>query len=99
VECTAKTGKITELEEEANGAEHPEFAKRKKIDEARAREIALKQFPGEVKELEYELEQDGGASYEYDIHTQDGKEMKVEVDAASGNISEANEELWQIGVE
>ncbi|WP_204369055.1 PepSY domain-containing protein [Methylocucumis oryzae] len=53
----------------------------------------------EVVEVEYEIEPDGKASYEFDIKTKDGKEMKVEVDATSGEIVEANSELYQVGKE
>jgi|GEM_PF-6447629 len=41
----------------------------------------------------------GVPTYEFDIKGKDGKEMKVEVDAASGKIVEANSEVYQIDQE
>ena len=64
-----------------------------------AQKTALKKYPGEIVETEYEIEPDGAASYEFDIKTRSGKEMKVEVDATSGKIVEAGEEVWQRGSE
>jgi uncharacterized membrane protein YkoI len=49
--------------------------------------------------VEYDIEEGGKATYEFDIATKDGKEMKVEVDASSGKIIEKNLELWQVGLE
>ncbi len=99
IECDAQSGKITEVEQEVEQTSHPLFAARKKISESDAKAIALKQYPGRLKEIEYEIEEDGAASYEFDIVEKDGKEMKVEVDASSGKIVEANQEHWQIGFE
>jgi len=70
-----------------------------KISEAEARQITLKRYPGEIIEVEYEIEPNGDASYEFDIRTKGGKEMKVEVDATTGKIVEESEELYQIGKE
>ena len=50
-------------------------------------------------EVEYEIEPDGKASYEFDVRSAGGKERKVEVDATSGEIVEDNEEIYQIGRE
>jgi uncharacterized membrane protein YkoI len=49
--------------------------------------------------VEYELEQNGSASYEFDIEQQDGKHMKVEVDIQSGEIVEASAKLFELGSE
>lgn len=99
VECNADKNQITEIEEEVPSVLHPLFAHRKQISEKQARAIALTSWPGDIIEIEYEIEPDGSASYEFDINTYQGTEMKVEVDASSGNISEQNEELWQEGYE
>lgn len=99
IECSAKTGQITEVEEEVETPDHPRFKEKVKIGLEKAKEIALKKHPGRIIEIEYEIESDGAASYEFDIVGKDGKEIKVEVDATSGEIVEANEEFWQIGVE
>lgn len=50
-------------------------------------------------EVEYEIESDGSSTYEFDIKGNDGKETKVEVDAASGKIIEVHVEDWEIGEE
>jgi len=42
---------------------------------------------------------DGTFTYEFDIQTNAGYEIKVDVDAVSGNIEEANFELYEIGIE
>ena len=99
IECAANTNEIIEIEEEVSSVLHPLFAKQKQISEKQARAIALAAWPGDIIEIEYEIEQDGTASYEFDIDTYQGAEMKVEVDANSGNISEQNEEFWQVGYE
>jgi uncharacterized membrane protein YkoI len=99
IECSAKTGQITEVEEEVETPDHPAFKPKVKVTLEQAKQTALKQHPGEITEIEYEVESDGSASYEFDIVGKDGKEIKVEVDATTGAIVEANEELWQIGIE
>lgn len=99
IECSAKSGKITEEEEEVANADAPAFKAKTKVSLEAAQRIALKKYPGEIIETEYEIESDGAASYEFDIKTKTGKEMKVEVDATSGKIVEANEEIWQRGTE
>lgn len=97
VECSGKTGKVVEIEEEVTKS-HPKFAGAK-VSEAAAREIALKKVPGDIVEVEYEIEDDGKASYEFDIKTADGKEVKLEVDSESGEIVSQAEEKWQVGKE
>lgn len=97
IECNAKTAKITEIEEEVRNAEDDRFKAKAKVSEADARKTALDKYPGEIIEVEYEIEPDGAASYEFDIRTQDGKEWKVEVDATTGKIVEASPEHYQIG--
>jgi uncharacterized membrane protein YkoI len=100
LECDANTGKIIEEEQEVSGPDDPLFRAKAKIALDKAQGIVLKAYPGEITETEYEIESNGQASYEFDIKTQDGKEAKVEVDAATGNIIEDKEkELYQIGKE
>jgi uncharacterized membrane protein YkoI len=99
VECDAKRGKITEEEQEVDNAEAQLFKSKAKISLEQAKEIALKAHPGEVVEVEYEIESNGDASYEFDILTDKG-EIKMEVDAATGKIVEDNQkEYYQIGKE
>ena len=42
---------------------------------------------------------DGSLTYEFDIKTKTGYEIKVDVDAVTGQIEEANFELYEIGIE
>jgi len=100
VECNAHRGLISEVEREVDNVNHPLFKAKAKVSEADARKTALAIYPGEITEVEYEIESNGAASYEFDIDTTiAGQEMKVEVDATSGEIVEANREIWQIGLE
>lgn len=99
IECNAHRGLVAEVEREVDSANHPLFKAKVKVSEKAARETALAIYPGEITEVEYEIEPNGAASYEFDIDTTIGHEMKVEVDATSGEIVEANRETWQIGLE
>jgi uncharacterized membrane protein YkoI len=99
IECNANTARISEIEQEVPDAEEAQFKARAKLSEDDAKEIALREYPGEIIEIEYEIEPDGAASYEFDIKARDGKEWKVEVDAATGRIVEANLEHYQVGQE
>jgi uncharacterized membrane protein YkoI len=99
IECDPDTATLTEIEEEVPTVQHPLFKAKAVIDEKAARAKALALYPGDVMEIEYEIEPDGAASYEFDISTKKGVEMKVEVDATTGKIAEANEEIWQVGYE
>lgn len=99
IECEAATAKIIEIETEVASADAPAFAAKRKISQAEAEKVALEAYPGTITETEYEIEPNGDASYEFDIVGADGKETKVEVDAATGKIVEANVENFQIGIE
>jgi uncharacterized membrane protein YkoI len=87
--CDKASAKIIEKEQELPNADHPTFAALKKIDEAQAREIVLKAYPGTITKVEYEIEKNGTATYEFGVKLNDGREMEVEVDAASGKLIEA----------
>jgi len=99
VECNAHRGLVSEVEREVDNVNHPLFKAKAKVSEADARKTALAVYPGEITEVEYEIEPNGAASYEFDIDTTLNQEMKVEVDATTGEIVEANREIWQIGLE
>ncbi len=98
VECDAKSGKVTEIEQEVK-ADDAKFKAAAKVSEADAKATALAAHPGIVVEVEYELESDGKASYEFDILEADKEEIKVEVDATTGKIVEVSYEEYQIGKE
>lgn len=95
VECNGDSGKIIETEERVTSAEAPSF--KAKVAEEAARNTALAKYPGVVERTEYEIESDGKASYEFDIKLTAGGEMRVEVDATSGEIVEASREYVDVG--
>jgi uncharacterized membrane protein YkoI len=97
--CDAKSGKITETESEVSSVDDEAFKKNLKVTEKEAIAIALKAHPGTVQEVEYEIEENGDASYELDIVDDKGVETKVEVNAANGKIIEVTTEKWEIGEE
>jgi uncharacterized membrane protein YkoI len=96
VECNAENGMIWEVEREVSKID-PLFTSQAKVGEGEARRTALSIFPGEIESVEYAIESDGSAAYEFDIVLPGGGEMNVEVDATTGKITEANPELWEIG--
>ena len=98
IECDVKSGKITEVEKEVK-ADDAKFTAAAKVTEADAKATALAAHPGTIAEVEYEIEPDGKASYEFDITEADGEEIKVEVDATTGKIVEVAYEVYQIGKE
>lgn len=95
VEVDATTGKVNEVEQEVASVDDPLFKAKAKVSLEAAQKVALARYPGRIKETEFEIESDGKASYEFDIVLKNGKEMKVEVDATTGKIVEASEEIWQ----
>ena len=97
VECSGATGKLVEHESRVASADDPAFKAKAKVSEEQARQTALKAHPGEVEHVNYEIESDGRVSYEFDIKTDKG-DMRVEVDAESGRITEVSRELLEIGV-
>lgn len=99
IECDRDSVEIVEIEEEVFSPQDRRFMKMKKIDLEAAKATALKAYPGEIIEVEYEIENDGLAVYELDIDTISGEQIKLEVNATTGEIHEVNRELWQIGYE
>jgi uncharacterized membrane protein YkoI len=98
-ECAARSGTILEFEQEVDSPTHELFKRHMKVSEDQARKIATELYPGEIVEVEYEIEANGDASYEFDIEDRWGVEFKVEVDAATGAIVEVQIERWEIGAE
>lgn len=97
--CDVETGKIFETESEVSSVNSLAFKSKMRVTEEDAIAIAIKAYPGVVKEVEYEIEENGDASYEFDIVNDKGVETKVEVDAATGKIIEVAIEEWEIGME
>lgn len=98
VECNAEEGMVTEIEREV-AADDALFKKLANVSEDEAREMALAVHPGRVTASEREIGSDGTATYEFDIQTEIGYEVKVDVDADTGKIQEANIEIYEIGPE
>ena len=61
------------------------------LSQQQAIEIALKQVPGEVREVELEKE-DGAMVYEIEIVSADGQPVEVEIAAETGTIIEVERE-------
>ncbi|WP_198245641.1 PepSY domain-containing protein [methane-oxidizing endosymbiont of Gigantopelta aegis] len=97
--CDANSGKIFETESEVSSPNSLAFKSKMKVTEEDAKATALKAYPGVVEEVEYEVEANGDTSYEFDIVDSKGVETKVEVDAATGKITEVAIEEWEIGEE
>ena len=98
VECDAKKGLVTEIEREVSKND-PVFKKLAKVTQAEAKKTALMFHPGTVVSSEREVGFDGSITYEFDIQTKLGYEIKVDVDAVTGEIEEANIEVFEIGME
>ena len=98
VECNAEEGHIVEIEKEVS-AKNKDFLKAAKVTIEQARASVLVIHPGEVLAEEREIGMDGSFTYEFDIQTKAGYEIKVDVDAVTGKIEEASFELYEIGVE
>ncbi len=97
--CDVNSGKIFETESEVSSVNSLAFKSKMKVTEDDAKAIALKAYPGVIKEVEYEIEENGDATYEFAIVNSKGVETKVEVDAATGKIIEVAIEKWEIGEE
>ncbi len=98
VECNAEEGHIIEIEKEVDEND-PLFKANAKVSIDQARVNVLGIHPGRVVSEEREIGMDGTFTYEFDIQTNAGYEIKVDVDAVTGKIEEANFELYEIGME
>lgn len=97
IECSGVDGKLTEAETRVTSADAPGFKEKVKFTEAQATETALAKYPGKVERVEYEIEADGRVVYEFDIKPTSGPDWRVEVDAATGKITESSTEWLEIG--
>ena len=98
VECNAEECYIIEVEREV-GPDNQLFINNAKMSIELAMSLFLKIHPGNVVNEEREIGMDGSFTYEFDVKTNAGFEIKVDVDAISGEIEEANFELYEIGIE
>ena len=96
IECDGQSGKLLETEREV-AADDAEFSSTATVRVDAAMKAALDKYPGTVLKIEYEIENGGKLAYEFDIRRADGKLLEVEVDAITGDPSDPEEVLWQIG--
>ncbi len=98
--CHANTGEIVGEDREVN-LRDPLFKAKIKVTDTEAKKAVLTTYPGKILQTEYEMKLDGRAVYEFDVRTsgEGGKEIKVEVDTATGEIIESGEKIYQIGRE
>ena len=80
-------------------ANNPIFKNGSKISIEKARLNVLLIHPGKIVNEEREIGMDGSLSYEFDIQTDVGYEIKIDVDAKTGDIEEASFEIYEIGME
>ena len=97
VECDIVKGNILKRESDVV-AEDPAFTSRAKLRLDAALKIALDKYPGAVKTIEYEIEDDGVA-YEFDVLLSDGRLFEIEVNAMTGELSAPEEVVYEIGSE
>lgn len=95
-ECDAASGKVNRIEKEIR-ATSEEFKSRAKLRLDQAMKLALDKYPGDVLNTEYDIEDDGEASYEFIIRTTSGKTVEIEVDATDGKLAGEEEVLYRIG--
>ena len=98
VECNAEEGYIIEIEKEVDENDVT-FKNGAKISIEQARVNVLSIHPGRIVNEEREIGMDGSLTYEFDIQSNVGYEIKVDVDAKTGEIEEASFELYEIGME
>lgn len=96
VECDSKSGKVLEVERSV-AADDKEFTSQAKVSLDAALKTVLAEYPGVLLNIEYEIEPEGEASYEFDIQAKDGQVWEVEVDAVTGKLKPAEKVLYQIG--
>lgn len=61
-----------------------------KVSEDKARQIALRQYPGTVSSVVYEYS-DGRPGYEVHICGEQGQRIEVEIDGVTGDVTEVSE--------
>jgi uncharacterized membrane protein YkoI len=97
VECDAMTGKIVEVEWENDNMNLDAFLENARVTPAQARKAALERVPGRIDGMDLETTSTGAMSYEFEVITPDGQEFDVEVDAMSGEVTEVESDIYEIG--
>lgn len=95
IECDAKKHTLHDFETELPKGDM-KFADAAKLSEDEAKKIALTKVAGKVVDTEYAMENNIPA-YEFDILASDGYEYEIEVNALTGEITEVEKELYDIG--
>ncbi len=94
-EIDAKTGKILRSETPAKSESTPKEESKKELTAAEARDKALKHAgfkKSEVRDLEVELDRDGGKKH-FDVSFEkDGYDYEYEIDATTGKILKSEKE-------
>lgn len=85
VECSADTGDVTGIERDVK-PDDPAFAGVATLGLLQALTIAVDRVDGRMREVEYEVSPEGLAWYEFSLRQQDGREVEVMVDAATGEV-------------
>jgi uncharacterized membrane protein YkoI len=98
-ECGTQGAVILEMQQQVDSPADSLFKAGMKLDQQQAIAIATRVYPGEVEEIQYELDVHGAPRYELDIVDADSIRLKVEVSAVTGKIEEVQVELWQIGAD
>lgn len=98
VECSGVGGRIIETERRFRSASEAGFKDNVRLSEADAQKTALAKYPGTVERVEYEqLESDDAPVDEFDIQMADGQDMRVEVNAVTGELHKGHAELIEVG--
>jgi uncharacterized membrane protein YkoI len=100
-ECDASSGEIVEMQREVSRQDQI-FNGAARVVENEARRTAVERYPGNIVKSGRLLDFQGRPIYEVEITTADGREMEVEVDGATGEILNAEEEsaertVYEIG--
>lgn len=107
MECSAIDGRVEQVERKLSGEQEnanlAKFEQLARIDEAKAKEVALAAVAGKVLEVEREFEMNNQSLfdiktpvYEVDIETADGHEVEVEVNALTGQVNYIEREIYSI---
>jgi uncharacterized membrane protein YkoI len=96
VECNAATGVVTEVEQIV-GRTNPLFKDQVRISEGEVKAKVSRFFPGEVIYMQYMIEANGQAMYDFNVKNGSGRIMKFEVNATTGEVEAPGPVIWVIG--
>jgi uncharacterized membrane protein YkoI len=100
-ECDANSGEVVEMQREVSRQDST-FNQAARVVENEARHTAAERYPGKIVKSGRLLNYEGRPIYEVEITTADGREMEVEVDGATGEILNVEDEsaertVYEIG--